>query len=283
MLIDVFGFLARAFVLFAPTPAPTHAPLHQPAPHIAVSIPLMGTPGVGSGSASAADAVVDSVQKFYANIKQVSATFRQTVQYSTFGTDKTSDGSVLIAKPGKMRWDYVEKRKGKVEVTKSFISNGQYLYLVEHDNKQVSKKNLQNDVMPVAISFLYGTGNLKAEFTAELDTTGKYGDAKSDVVLKLTPKQPSAQYKNLFLVVSQKDSHVSQSIIIDANNNSNHFRFFQPDFEKPIKDAMFMFDMKSVPNYRSVDLDQQQGSGAATGAPNPPPMPAVPVAPPAKK
>ena len=45
-------------------------------------------------------------------------------------------------KPGKMRWDYLEKKKDKVEVKKSFISNGTYLYVVEHDNKQVVKKNL---------------------------------------------------------------------------------------------------------------------------------------------
>src|SRR3954447_25617786 len=104
-------------------------------------------------------------------------------------------------KPGKMRWDYVEKRKSDVVVKKSFISNGAYLYVIEHDNKQVVKKNLQQDIMPVAVSFLYGKGDLKAEFNAELDHTGKYGE-KTDLVLKLTPKQPSAQYKNLYLVVS---------------------------------------------------------------------------------
>ena len=36
----------------------------------------------------------------------------------------------------------------------------------------------------------------------------------------------------------------------------NHFRFFAPDFEKPIKDAWFEFDERSVPNYRIVDADQ---------------------------
>ncbi len=66
----------------------------------------------------------------------------------------------MIAKPGKMRWDYREKRKDAVVVKKSFISNGQTLYDVEHDNKQVIKKNLSQDLMPVAVSFLYGKGDL---------------------------------------------------------------------------------------------------------------------------
>ena len=166
-------------------------------------------------AASSANDVVDNVQKFYKDIKQVTASFRQTVHISTFGTDKTSDGTVWLMKPGKMRWDYLEKKKAEVQVKKSFISNGTNLYVVEHDNKQVVKKNLQQDLMPVAVSFLYGKGDLKAEFNAEIDKSGKYG-GKDDIVLRLSPKQPSAQYKNLFLVVSPSDFHVTQSVIVDA-------------------------------------------------------------------
>src|SRR5262245_62743774 len=127
-----------------------------------------------------------------------------------------------------MRRNYEYKKKVVVEVKKSFISNGTYLYVVEHDNKQVVKKSLERDLMPVAVSFLYGKGDLKAEFNPEIDTSKKYGE-QGDIVLRLTPKQPSAQYKNLYLVVSPKDFHVSQSLIVDASNNVNHFRIFEPD------------------------------------------------------
>jgi hypothetical protein len=101
-------------------------------------------------------------------------------------------------------------------------------------------------------------------------------------VLKLTPRQPSAQYKNLYLVVSPGDFHVSQSVIIDSSNNVNHFRFYGPDFVKPIKDSYFEFDERSVKNYRILDADAPRDAAS-----NPPPLPAVPPAgtppPPAKK
>jgi outer membrane lipoprotein carrier protein len=213
--------------------------------------------------------VVDRVQQFYAGIKQVTASFRQSVTNETFGSTKASDGTVWIMKPGKMRWDYLERKQGAVEVKKTFISNGSYLYVIEHDNKQVMKKNLQQDLMPVAVSFLYGKGDLKAEFNAELDKTGKYGE-KDDIVLRLSPKQPSVQYKNLFLVVSPKDFHVSQSVIVDSSDNVNHFRFYAPDFEKPIKDSYFEFDERSVKNYRVIDADTSRDGIAGTGAGNPP-------------
>src|SRR5438445_2456997 len=114
---------------------------------------------------------------------------------------------------------------------------------------QVMKQDHNQDLLPVAVTSRYGKADLKSEFNAALDTSGTYG-GKDDLVLKLTPKQPSAQYKSLYLVVNKGDFHVSQSIIIDSSSNVNHFRFFSPDFEEPIKDAWFEFDPRSVPNYR---------------------------------
>jgi outer membrane lipoprotein-sorting protein len=244
--------------------------------------------------------IVDKVQAFYLGIRQVSAKFRQSVTNATFGGEpKTNDGRVYIMKPGKMRWDYFAAKKGTAARTKkSFISNGAYLYVVEYDNKQILKKSLEKDLMPVAVSFLYGKGDLKTDFTAELDTTGKYG-AKGDHVLRLTPKKPSAQYKNLYLVVDAKDFRVTQSVIVDSSNNTNHFRFFTPDFEKPIKDSWFEFNEKNeaVKNFRLVDADSEDkaktgSNDVATPAPGvrsakvplelPPPQPVRPAPPPTK-
>ena len=153
------------------------------------------------------------------------------------------------------------------------------LYVVDHGNMQVMKKKLAQDLMPVAVSFLYGKGDLKSEFTPALDTTGKYG-GKTEIVLKLTPKtgRPSAQYKNLILVVSPTDFHVTQSIIVDSSNNINHFKFYAPDFTKAIKETLFEFDESSVKNYRMVDADNQ-GAAQKTA----PTRPVTPATPPAKK
>ena len=272
--MDLIGLLTRTFLAAAnPAAAPAH--------HV-VTIPMVAAPTATAATPATANEVVDKVQKFYASIQQVSAQFRQAVTYDTFGSTKTSDGTVFIQKPGKMRWDYLEKKKQNTVVKKSFISNGSYLYMVEHDNKQVMKKNLAQDLMPVAVSFLYGKGDLKAEFNAEIDTTGKYG-SKEDLVLKLSPKKPSAQYKNLYLVVATKDFHVTQSVIIDSSNNVNHFRFFAPDFQKPIKASWFEFDERSVKNYRIVDADQQQNTGSGAPALEGAPALAPKAVPPPKK
>ena len=236
--------------------------LPKPAPStqlaIVPSIPLVAAPGA---TAPDANGVVDKIQGFYGNVKQVTASFRQAVTNDTFGSTKTSDGTVWIMKPGKMRWDYLEKKAQKTQVKKSFISNGDNLYLVEHDNMQVVKKNLKQDLMPVAVSFLYGKGDLKSEFNAAIDASGTYG-AKTDTVLKLTPKKKSAQYKFLYLVVDPGAFRVKESIIIDTSSNVNHFRFYEPNFESALKEEWFQFNEKSVKNYRIRDADAEQAQPA---------------------
>ncbi|MBE7452365.1 MAG: outer membrane lipoprotein carrier protein LolA [Kofleriaceae bacterium] len=107
---------------------------------------------------------------------------------ATFGRKDISDGQLWIRKPGKMRWDYYgKKQKDKpLAIAKHFISNGTYLYVVDRENKQVIKKDLQKNLLPTAVTFLYGKGDPAADFTPAIDKSGTYG-AKSDHVLKLTP------------------------------------------------------------------------------------------------
>jgi len=212
-----------------------------------------------------ADDVVDQVQKFYADIKQVGAKFRQTITNATFGKTTTQDGKVLIKKPGKMRWDYyAKKKKGdkKSTTTKTFISNGTYLYVVDHQNKQVIEKNLEKNMLPVAITFLYGKGDLKTDFTASLDTSNKYNVDSADFVLKLTPKETSAQYKYLYLVVDSGNFRVKKSVIIDSSKNVNQFQFFEPDFDSTVKDSLFKFNKDKVPNYRITTDDDSDDDKA---------------------
>ena len=254
MLIDIVTFLN----------------LIKGAPPLAVMTPTTATV-TQAANAPSADAIVDKVQGFYQNVKQVTAKFRQEVTNAAFGETKTSDGMVWISKPGKMRWDYYSKpHGGKIEVKTSFISNGTFLYVVQYDQKQVLRKNLEKDLLPVAISFLYGKGDLKAEFNPSVDANSKYGE-KDDIVLKLMPKKPSAQYKTLYLVVDPSNYRVKQSVIIDSSDNVNHFRFYEPDFDKAVDDKWFEFNEKSVKNYRIRDADEDAQQNGPQNAPAPAP------------
>jgi outer membrane lipoprotein carrier protein len=276
ILSAYLAFLFQTGTMPAAKPAAKHAPkakteivVEQEQRHttgavgmelnLGASILTSDVTSVKVAKADDADAIVDGVQKFYKDIKQVTAKFRQTVKNATFGRETTSDGKVWIKKPGKMRWDYYSKKKKKngksvVETIKTFISNGTYLYVIEHQNKQVIEKNLEKNMLPVAVTFLYGKGDLKTDFTAKIDAKSKYG-AKGDIVLEMTPKVTSTQYKTLYLVVDKANYHVKESIIIDSAGNVNHFRFYEPDFDSTVKDSLFVFNKKSVKNYRITTDD----------------------------
>ena len=200
-----------------PAPAPAPAPVPPP--------PALTAPQV-----------VASVQKFYLNTQKLKADFKQTYTNTTYGRSSTSTGKVYVQKPGKMRWDYATPER------KHFISDGTTLWVYEPLNKQAYKQDLKNTVLPVAVTFLYGQGDLAKDFDPTLDP-GKYG-MKGDLVLKLTPRQPSAQYKHLWLVVDPADYHVKESIVLEAaSDNLNHFRFFnfKSNAQAPFQEKHFKF------------------------------------------
>ncbi len=196
----------------APAPTPPAAPVPTPTPARAPAPAPAATPG----QPAAAD-VVAGVQKFYNTANKFEARFRQKYTNSVIGKTSTSDGKVYIEKPGKMRWDY------SAPDVKYYISDGTTLWVYEKVNKQAFKQSLQNQLLPVAITFLYGQGDLAKDFTPSLDP-GKFG-GKGDLVVKLVPRQPTAQYKALWLVVDPADYHVKESIIQEVSDNLNSFTF----------------------------------------------------------
>jgi outer membrane lipoprotein carrier protein len=273
------SFSAIAFVMSSSllAPALVSAQTAPPSGGGILSWVLPGSPRGKVAATPSATVAMAGVQTFYASITQVTASFRQEVTNVTFGRTDVNDGTLMIKKPGNMRWQYYsKKRKGKVTVAKDFISNGSYLFVVDYENKQIIKKDLSKNLLPTAVTFLYGKGDLAADFTPEIDKSGTYG-GKSDLVLKLLPKATSAQYKTLHLVVDPADYHVKESIVVDSAGNKNHFRFHAPNFEKAIEDKFFQFSEKNpnVKSFRVIDGDKADDNGAIdpdaapTGTPKP--------------
>ncbi len=212
-----------------------------------------GIPVVATQRLAAGD-VVTKVQAFYKDTETLRAKFRQTVTNKTFGRKSFSDGFVWIKKPGKMRWDYYSK-KMKSQVTKSFISDGATIWAVFHQDLQFFKQSTKDNLLPVAITFLAGQGDLSADFTSEIDTKSGYG-AKGDYVVKLTPRKPNAQYKTLWLVVDPGNFRVKTSIVLNSKGDTNQFAFFEGTTKALVKDSFFIFDEKANKKFRLVNPEE---------------------------
>jgi outer membrane lipoprotein carrier protein len=195
-------------------------------------------------AAPSATRIVDRVQEFYRTTKHLSAKFRQTNVNATFGKTAISDGRVYLKKPGKMRWDYFSKRN-KNQVSKTQISDGKTIWAVDFGGRWYYKESLSQSALPVAVTFLSGSGDLKKDFHAKLDKSGKWAGSKTDHVLELTPRQPSAQFKELFLVVDPSNYRVKHSIVINAAGDVNQFSFYEPNTARVLADGSFVFNPKS--------------------------------------
>lgn len=217
---------------------------------------LVQVPVAKSPPPLGADEVVARVQKYYETTTKLQASFRQNYTNVTFGRKSTSDGEVYVMKPGKMRWDYKKPEK------KHFISDGSTLWVYEVEAKQAFKQSIEDQVLPVAITFLYGKGDLAGDFKAQLDPGSGYG-GRDDYVLKLTPRQPTAQYKHLWLVVDSTDFHVKKSVILESSDNVNEIMFTKiklNDQAKHVTNDLFKF---KVP--KGVKVIEPKPEGDAAG------------------
>ena len=114
-------------------------------------------------------AVVARVQSRYDQAKDFQAHFTQTYSRSVVGRVSVSAGQVHFKKPGRMRWDY-DKPEARM-----FLSNGQFLWLYEPEEKQAFKQDLKTSQLPGALAFLMGRGRIADEFEVTWSNDTRFG------------------------------------------------------------------------------------------------------------
>ncbi len=191
--------------------------------------------------------VVDRMQKRYDQAKDFRARFSQSYSRAVMGRSTVSTGSVAFKKPGRMRWDYDKPEP------RTFVSNGQVLWLYEPTEKQAFKQDLKTSQLPAALAFLMGKGKLADEFDIAFAKEAKQG-RPGDYRLALVPKQPQSTYKSILFVVDPKDFLVRETVLVDQQGNTNHFIFDDLQVNDKVPDTLFKWS--PPPGVRVVDTNQ---------------------------
>jgi len=178
--------------------------------------------------------VVAEVQKRYDSATDFRARFTQTLNSAALARKTNSSGEVMFKKPGRMRWDYEKPDKS------SYITDGGVLWLYEPEDKQAFKQDLKGSQLPAALAFLTGKGKLAVEFDIVFAGKVPYGSA-GDYVLSLSPKTPQAQVKTILFVVDPKTYDVRESVITDAQGNTNDLVFADIRVNTKVPETLFHF------------------------------------------
>jgi outer membrane lipoprotein carrier protein len=182
------------------------------------------------------------VQAFYDGTADLEAKFKQTYWNPTYNEARNTSGKLKLKKPGKMVWDYKDGQDSDV------YANGDSLWMVEHDTRQVIKTSVAgNSEVNAALKFLFGGEKLTREFQvryAKSDKLDRYGDA-DHYVLELKPKATNKHYKGLVLMVHATTGRVDSFVVYNTDGSSNFFRLKSIKTNVGINDKLFDFKLPS--------------------------------------
>lgn len=176
----------------------------------------------GAGSRAAeptATELAAALQRKYDGIKDFSADFVHAYEGGVLHKQITERGTLLVKKPGKMRWEYTAPER------KLFVSDGLKMYSYIPQDKQVIVSSVPTgDDATTPTLFLAGKGNLTRDFTPSLVRPPDTAPAGSRA-LKLVPKSPQREYEWLTLVVDPATMAIRGLVTTDAQGGVSSFSF----------------------------------------------------------
>lgn len=209
---------------------------------IAAQNPEQAEPNAPAWRPDNASDVLVMVQAFYDGTKDLEAKFKQTYWNPTYGEQKKTSGKLKLKKPGKMVWDYGDAQDA------DYFANGDTLWMVEHDTRQVIKTSVAgNSEVNAALKFLFGGEKLTREFKvryADASKIDRYGDA-DHYVLELKPKAANKHYKGLVLMIHATTGRVDSFVVYNTDESSNFFQLKSIKTNVGLSDKLFDFQLPS--------------------------------------
>jgi len=174
----------------------------------------------GDGAPMSASKRLEQVQNFYDGTTNLQASFSQTYSNSVYGTKKVSKGTLKAVKPGKMVWDYAAADTPDIYV------DGQRVWSVERDTKQVATRDIGKSDIAGVEKFLFGGKQLTRDFRVKIagETLQKrYAEASGQTAIRMQPKTKNPHYKEIVLVVDDATGRVQAFVLWNQDGSTNHF------------------------------------------------------------
>jgi outer membrane lipoprotein carrier protein len=178
-------------------------------------------------------ALAGKVDQRYDHMHTLRARFTET--YTGAGMSRTESGTLLLKKPGRMRWDYDQPRP------KLFLSDGQTAWFYVPGERQARRTPVkQVDDLRSPLRYLLG----KTKLEKELEGLSLAPDQKpvnpSDVVLRGVPKGMRDRVAETLLEVAP-DGLIVRIVVEELDGSITEFRFLQQKENVELADQQFRF------------------------------------------
>ncbi len=204
-------------------------------PVVAAAWLVVGTPCHAQTPERSAEALQQALQQRYELVLAFSADFTQTYDGGMLRTRLVERGTVLVKKPGRMRWDYQEPER------KLFVSDGELLYAYLEEDRQGSITRLPDDNQATTpMLFLAGAGDFVADFTAAYDTVED--QPPNSYVLRLTPTRTERDFEFLTLVLDARSLAIRRLISHDLQGGVMTFVFSNLQENLDLPDTPFTLE-----------------------------------------
>ena len=162
---------------------------------------------------TAVHALAQQVDAHYNKLHSLKAGF--TESYDGLGVKKTESGTLLLEKPGKMRWDYASP------AGKQFVLDGKYAWFYTEGGPHVQRmKAKELDDLRSPLRFLLGHTQLEKEFNGLKMTTAAGGE----FVLTGVPKGQENRVDHVSLTV-KADGAITGIEIVETDGAVTRFAF----------------------------------------------------------
>jgi len=177
--------------------------------------------------------IADRLDRHYNHIDTLQVSFTET--YRGAGVTRIESGTLLLKKPGKMRWDYREPRQ------KLFLSDGKTAWFYVPGEQQVRKAPVKTlDDFRSPLRYLLGKTKLEKEFDGlALAPDVKPLDA-GNLVLRGVPKSMADRVNQVLLEVAP-GPRLRRIVIEEGDGSTTEFQFSDEKTNPALTDAQFKF------------------------------------------
>jgi outer membrane lipoprotein carrier protein len=184
-------------------------------------------------SGSNAREVAARIDARYNGMKSLRADF--TENYSGGGIERIESGTLLLKKPGKMRWDYSSPRK------KIFVTNGATAWFYvpgEHQARRTAIKKLEDVRSP--LRYLLGRTKLEKELRGLSLAPDVAPERDGDVMLRGIPMGMEDRISHV-LLESDGQGFLRRIVMDELDGSRTEFRLEGQHENIAIDDAEFVF------------------------------------------